>query len=110
MGYSLLDSAAMPSSHIHLEFTDQREDGDEYVAPEMLRRSKRVPHAPDCGTGHRLDRSLLDSAAMPSSHVHLEFTDQREDGDEYVAPEMLRRSKRVPHAPDCGTGHRLDRR
>ncbi|KZV42921.1 hypothetical protein F511_14483 [Dorcoceras hygrometricum] len=56
MGYSLPDSAAMPSSHVPREYTEQRKDDDDYEAPQMLRRSKRVPHAPDCGTGHRLDR------------------------------------------------------
>ncbi|KZV38547.1 hypothetical protein F511_37419 [Dorcoceras hygrometricum] len=54
MGYSLPESAAMSSSHVPPEYTEEREDYDDYQAPNIIRRSKHVPRAPDCGTGHRL--------------------------------------------------------
>ncbi|KZV18609.1 hypothetical protein F511_36041 [Dorcoceras hygrometricum] len=54
IGYSLPDSAAASASQVPPEYVEEREDDDDYQAPNIIRRSRRVPRAPDCGTGHRL--------------------------------------------------------
>ncbi|KZV14474.1 hypothetical protein F511_43041 [Dorcoceras hygrometricum] len=54
IGYSLLDSAAASASQVPQEYVEEREDDDDYQAPNIIRRSRRVPRTPACGTGHRL--------------------------------------------------------
>ncbi|KZV36148.1 serine/threonine-protein phosphatase 7 long form [Dorcoceras hygrometricum] len=54
IGYSLPDSTAASASQVPPEYVVEREDEDDYQAPNIIRRSRRVPRAPDCGTGHRL--------------------------------------------------------
>ncbi|KZV40820.1 serine/threonine-protein phosphatase 7 long form [Dorcoceras hygrometricum] len=49
-------------------------------------------------------------AAASASQVPPEYVEEREDDDDYQAPNIIRRSRRVPRAPDCGTGHRLGHR
>ncbi|KZV51151.1 serine/threonine-protein phosphatase 7 long form [Dorcoceras hygrometricum] len=54
IGYSLPNSTAASASQVPPEYVEEREDEDDYQAPNIIRRSRRVPRAPDCGTGHRL--------------------------------------------------------